>query len=61
MLSYFRLFFSSEATAEAEMVEPQLQQEIMDTGGMGACGVCVHMYTCVSEALKSILQKSRIH
>lgn len=46
MLSYFRLFFSSEATAEAEMVEPQPQHEIMDTGGMGACGVCPHVHMC---------------
>lgn len=36
MLNYFRIFFSSEATAEAEMVELQPQQETMDASGMGS-------------------------
>lgn len=41
------------------MVEPQPQQEITDTSGVGACG-CVSTRRRVSEAFKSILQKSRI-
>lgn len=42
------------------MVEPQPQQELTALVAWDMW-VYVHMYTWVSEAFKSILQKSRIH